>query len=239
MMMLGRAWSDGNSHRYGYNGQELENEVYNSGQTYSAKFWQYDSRLGRRWNLDPISIDWGSSYFVLGNNPMALVDPIGLSPTDYIDIKTGEHLEHVEDGIDEAIAIDKTVYQSLKDEGNLGNDIAKSVGGYSLGSYTDFNVLASGIYGEMDWIGPPVFEEAAAFYNTLENRATSNNTSPLFELKKKDQVYGYDPDNPKSNYNYALNRVTNKYNVERLNTAFKAVMIGKLTETDYSNGANG
>ena len=33
---------------------EMDNEVNNiTGSSYTAEFWQYDSRLGRRWNVDP------------------------------------------------------------------------------------------------------------------------------------------------------------------------------------------
>ena len=83
MMMLGRTWSSGSSHRYGFNGQELENEVYNSGQTYSAEFWQYDARLGRRRNVDPLTKQFPgvSPYSCFNNNPILYVDYSGLTPT--------------------------------------------------------------------------------------------------------------------------------------------------------------
>ncbi|MCB9018837.1 MAG: hypothetical protein H6546_00740 [Chitinophagales bacterium] len=81
MMMFGRAWEAGNSHRYGFNGQELENEVYNSGQTYSAEFWQYDTRLGRRWNVDPVVLPAVSSYSAFKLNPIYFADVTGLSAT--------------------------------------------------------------------------------------------------------------------------------------------------------------
>ena len=41
------------SYRYGFNGQERDDQVSGKGNSYTAEFWQYDSRLGRRWNLDP------------------------------------------------------------------------------------------------------------------------------------------------------------------------------------------
>ena len=36
-------------YRYGMNGQEKTDEIHNG--HYTAEFWEYDSRLGRRWNL--------------------------------------------------------------------------------------------------------------------------------------------------------------------------------------------
>jgi hypothetical protein len=39
---------------FGFNGQEKDNEVYGEGNSYTAECWQYDPRLGRRWNLHPV-----------------------------------------------------------------------------------------------------------------------------------------------------------------------------------------
>jgi len=41
-------------YRYGFNGQEKTDELKGSGNHYTAEFWEYDSRLGRRWNVDPM-----------------------------------------------------------------------------------------------------------------------------------------------------------------------------------------
>jgi RHS repeat-associated protein len=65
------------SYRYGFNGQEQDNEIVGSGNIYTAEYWQYDSRLGRRWNIDPIIKKWESPYACFGDNPIALVDPDG------------------------------------------------------------------------------------------------------------------------------------------------------------------
>ena len=40
-------------------------------------FWEYDSRLGRRWNLDPIQLESESPYACFGNNPILYSDPNG------------------------------------------------------------------------------------------------------------------------------------------------------------------
>lgn len=55
-----------------------DNEVYGSeGTSYTAEFWQYDSRTGRRWNLDPVDKPWQSRYSTFSGNPIARVDPKG------------------------------------------------------------------------------------------------------------------------------------------------------------------
>ncbi len=42
-----------------------------------AEFWEYDSRVGRRWNLDPRNSASESRFAVNGNNPVYNTDPMG------------------------------------------------------------------------------------------------------------------------------------------------------------------
>lgn len=60
-----------NPYRFGFNGQEKDNEITGvSGSHNSAMFWEYDSRLGRRWNLDPRLTASESPYLCFSNNPI-------------------------------------------------------------------------------------------------------------------------------------------------------------------------
>ncbi|MCG9881829.1 MAG: hypothetical protein MH472_14635, partial [Bacteroidia bacterium] len=70
-----------NEYRFGFNGQEKDDEVSGDGNTMTAEFWEYDARLGRRWNLDPIIYDWQSGYACINNNPIYFTDPNGDEPT--------------------------------------------------------------------------------------------------------------------------------------------------------------
>jgi len=65
------------SYRYGFNGQEKDDEVYGEGNSTTAEFWQYDSRLGRRWNLDPKPNPSISGYACFANSPLMFSDPFG------------------------------------------------------------------------------------------------------------------------------------------------------------------
>jgi RHS repeat-associated protein len=77
MTMPGRKYTAPNSnYRYGFNGQEKSNEVTEG--NYTAEYWEYDSRIGRRWNIDPVSKEYESPYTCLGNNPIWFMDPNGL-----------------------------------------------------------------------------------------------------------------------------------------------------------------
>lgn len=56
---------------YGHNGQEKDDDMYGvEGTSYTAEYWQYDSRLGRRWNRDPKSNPSISEYAAFANNPI-------------------------------------------------------------------------------------------------------------------------------------------------------------------------
>lgn len=63
------------SYRYGFNGQEKSSELNES--LYTAEYWQYDSRIGRRWNLDVVEKAWISGYATLNNSPIMMIDPDG------------------------------------------------------------------------------------------------------------------------------------------------------------------
>jgi hypothetical protein len=62
----------------GAGGQEKDDEIFIG--AYTAEYWEYDSRLGRRWNVDPVVKPWESGYATLHNNPLFFIDPLGLDP---------------------------------------------------------------------------------------------------------------------------------------------------------------
>jgi hypothetical protein len=62
---------------YGFNGQEKVDEIAGVGNHNTALFWEYDTRLGRRWNVDPKGGVDKSKYSCLGDNPIANIDKPG------------------------------------------------------------------------------------------------------------------------------------------------------------------
>jgi RHS repeat-associated protein len=84
MQMPGREFSQ-EEYRYGFNGMEKDDELAGEGNSYTAQFWQYDSRLGRRWNTDPVVKDWESPYATFRGNPIWYVDPDGDDPSTQVD----------------------------------------------------------------------------------------------------------------------------------------------------------
>ena len=77
MQEPGRTFTTLNIYRYGFNGQESDNEIKGQGNTYTAAFWEYDSRSGRRWNLDPKPSVSMSSYSTFFDNPILFNDNKG------------------------------------------------------------------------------------------------------------------------------------------------------------------
>ncbi|MBP7540599.1 MAG: hypothetical protein KA802_11755 [Saprospiraceae bacterium] len=95
MLIPGRQWSAGSEYRYGFNGQEQDDEVYGNGNLNTAMFWEYDTRLGRRWNTDPITNESFGPYTSFNNNPIIMVDPYGNKP-DGFTIDKGGNIERVD-----------------------------------------------------------------------------------------------------------------------------------------------
>jgi hypothetical protein len=65
---------DGRKYRFGFNGQERDYEINSEGNINTAPFWEYDARLGRRWNVDPKPRVSESTYATFANNPIFFID---------------------------------------------------------------------------------------------------------------------------------------------------------------------
>ncbi len=83
MQLVGRTYQAGD-YRYGFNGQERSDDIKAEGNSYTAEFWEYDSRIGRRWNVDPVVKVWESPYVSFSNNPNIYIDPNGDNPIDRV-----------------------------------------------------------------------------------------------------------------------------------------------------------
>ena len=75
--LYNRGFVQSGGYKYGFNGQEKDNEVSGSGNTNTAAHWEYDTRLGRRWNLDQVIKPNESGYSTFSGNPIVMGDPNG------------------------------------------------------------------------------------------------------------------------------------------------------------------
>lgn len=89
-----RKFSVGSEYRYGFNGQEKTPEVKENSTT--AEFWQYDARLGRRWNIDPNPVVGLSIYATFFNNPIYINDIKGDTGQVSVKLPTTANPNHTE-----------------------------------------------------------------------------------------------------------------------------------------------
>jgi hypothetical protein len=80
-LLPGRNYS-ADSYRFGFNGQDKDDEINGAtGTSYTAEFWQYDPRVGRRWNMDPVDKPWMSPYHAFSNKPIGTLTPMAQTMT--------------------------------------------------------------------------------------------------------------------------------------------------------------
>src|SRR5690554_2085294 len=79
MLMPGRNGSTGD-YRYGFQGQEMDDEVKGEGNSVNYKFRMHDPRVGRFFAVDPLAKDypWNSPYAFSENSVIAFVELEGL-----------------------------------------------------------------------------------------------------------------------------------------------------------------
>lgn len=112
---------------FSFNGQEKDDEVSGVGNTMTAEFWEYDSRLGRRWNIDNVVKHWESGYATFSNNPMFFVDPNGNTAGDYY-AKDGTHLGNDGNNDDKAYVVSGFCENTDVKKVNLSQDALKTIG---------------------------------------------------------------------------------------------------------------
>ena len=78
---------DNSNYCFAFNGQEKDDELTGLGNTTTAMFWEYDTRTGRRWNLDPKPIPSLSIYSCFINNPLLNIDVYGDRAGDFLNEK--------------------------------------------------------------------------------------------------------------------------------------------------------
>ncbi len=128
MMQPGRSYSVGNQYRYGFNGQEKSTEIHENSLT--AEYWEYDSRIGRRWNLDPKPDMLKSDYSTFNNNPIYYSDPFG--DTTYLYNTTGQLKGFILDKLktNEIVTMNNTYLNTilrLQKSGKYSNDVLGTV----------------------------------------------------------------------------------------------------------------
>jgi hypothetical protein len=67
----------GEPYSFGFNGQEKKDDYMGPGNENHALYWEYETRTGRRWNLDPKPNPSFSDYSTFSENQIWHSDPMG------------------------------------------------------------------------------------------------------------------------------------------------------------------
>ena len=80
MLMPDKNWKASNNYRFGFNGQESNDEIAGNGDYYSFEYRVHDARLGRFLSVDPLfaSYPWNSTYAFAENRVIDGIDLEGL-----------------------------------------------------------------------------------------------------------------------------------------------------------------
>jgi RHS repeat-associated protein len=160
--------SNPGNYRYGFNAQEHDDEIAGNGNIYTAEHWEYDSRIGRRWNIDPVTYSDQSSYACFNDNPIIYADPTGMEGEDVIDKKWN--------------SITKKYEETNRQKVDNGEDTYHFTGGALDGQTQVFNKSAkSSTWSKTPdyWRNPDRYNGIEGYRKWLHNQGYNNDESWL------------------------------------------------------------
>jgi Type VI secretion system (T6SS), amidase effector protein 4 len=191
-------------YRFGFNTQEKVDELSGAGNHNTALFWEYDTRLGRRWNVDPIYNGSESRYLCMGNNPIAMNDILGNKAIDFKNEGNGENgsvSQQIGKGVNAVVSrlvqiatlgtrtkIDENGYYSVEPGGLL-----KGLFGERKGMNNKNNKESNAIVLNAGKKGFPLFSELLKNYplpySRRPDRTPINRSKPLNEMTGDNFLY--------------------------------------------------
>ena len=89
MLLVDRTWQSTTTYKYGFNGKEIDTDIYGQGNLYDYGYRIYNPRIGRFLSIDPLakSFPWYTPYQFAGNKPIAFLDLDGLEDIWYGETK--------------------------------------------------------------------------------------------------------------------------------------------------------
>ncbi len=206
-VMEGRSFVGDTSgwHRFGFGGQEKDDEIYGKGKTYSAEFWEYDARVGRRWNVDPVERPHLSPFAAFSNNPIVFIDPEG--NTDYYN-NSGKWIgtDGITNGVN-AIVTSYKIEKSIKRTSRRGKEYKAELPNGSFNKLPTIEVLVA-IVNVFDEQGKPYGEdergglhEVAVYFDATGCQSPYLHGEDVLTAEKAQRAQGedvtiYGPDPP-------------------------------------------
>jgi RHS repeat-associated protein len=94
-MLMPDRYSSINVYRYGFQGQEKDDEVSGEGNSYDFGARMYNSRVSRFFGMDPVIQSHQSPYLYAANNPIYYVDLDGKDNIVYVVVLNSSHPDYV------------------------------------------------------------------------------------------------------------------------------------------------
>jgi len=108
-------------YNFGFGGQQKDDNISGKGNHNTALFWEYDTRLGRRWNLDQKPHPAVSYYASFTNNPIWNIDLLGDTTWNF-NSKNGEFLGWTDLDKKENIGKALTITEKIAKDGTKSYD---------------------------------------------------------------------------------------------------------------------
>ncbi|MBP9135227.1 MAG: hypothetical protein KBF75_14465 [Saprospiraceae bacterium] len=205
-------------YRFGFNTQEKVDEISGAGNHNTALFWEYDTRLVRRWNIDPRQNQSLSGYVCLNDNPIWNSDFSGDSPIVQI-----QQFPHIQSSFSDAYLSQNNPDKYPLLMKNTSIDEAIEIDQDLLGA---FSSVASIVYGGPIGIGIGITGLGLSFSKLAANFMPDANQSTI--EKTPDDLFGA--------LGFAIDNTRAQLNQTTVNKTFEASfsLVGSLATSGKS-----
>ncbi len=185
-------------YRYGFQGQEKDDEVKGGGNSLNYKFRMQDPRVGRFLSIDPLAkkYPWNSSYAFSENR---VIDGVELEGAEFLYSAEGKFIKKL--GPKTNILIEKEVHQTIESNfiTNLGYSTIKTINvDFTQATQTSQNATAKTIFNEMftdkfKTVDVRTYNDESAecdcdgYGNSMNDQ--SNNGNPIIFFNGSSKVY--------------------------------------------------
>jgi len=187
------------------------------GNSYTAEFWEYDPRIGRRWNLDPRPVTGLSEYSAFNGNPIMFSDPLGDSVGPGVRIPM---IDRIPSGGSIKAGIGNFLYNTLAGGANTVTGALNTTADYVS---TAYNGGLPGLMNKVDDAYRSVSDFVGGQYSYFANTSGA-------QIKADTKQFFSNPDN----YFQAAEQAVLIGGVWKLGLGGSQTQLAKSTATDFS-----